>query len=68
MMGLGAALALLAGLLFFGWAVLGHQTPAERQRTVDSSCPARSPEIRYPAHLGGPHPAVCNPTFQTWRN
>jgi hypothetical protein len=65
MMGLGAAL--LAGLLFFSWAVLGHQTPAERQRTVDSSCPARSPEIRYPAHLGGPHPAVCRPTGIQWR-
>lgn len=66
MMGLG--ITFLAGMVFFFWAVLGHPTDAERQRTVDASCPAHAPVIRYPDHLGGPHPAVCNPTFQTWRN
>ena len=58
----------LGVVVFFLWAVLGHSTPAERQRGLDSSCPPHPPVIRYPAELGGPHPAVCNPTRMTWRN
>lgn len=65
---LGTAFTLLGVVTFFMWAVLGHSTPAERQATVDASCSAQTKIIRYPAHLGGPHPAVCNPTHITWRN
>jgi hypothetical protein len=65
---LGAALSLLGVVAFFFWAVLGHSTPAEQQAVVDASCPAQTKVIRYPEHLGGPHQAVCNPTFTAWRN
>lgn len=65
---LGAALSLLGVVAFFMWAVLCHSTPAEVQRTVDASCPAQQKIIRYPAEMGGPHPASCKPTFMTWRN
>lgn len=65
---LGAALTLFGVVTFFMWAVLGHSTPAEQQQTLDSSCPAQTKIIRYPAAMGGDHAAVCNPTFITWRN
>lgn len=64
---LGAMLTIFGAVVFFMWAVLGHSTPAERQAVIDASCPAETKIIRYPAHLGGPHPAVCNPTHVAWK-
>ena len=61
------AISVLAILCAVMWVCLSLPTPAERQRAVDASCPASQPVIRYPEELGGPHPAVCNPTGQVWR-
>lgn len=63
-MTLGALFTLLGVVTFFMWAVLGHSTPAERQRALDSSCPAATAHVRYP---DGMHEAVCNPTNVAWR-
>lgn len=49
----------------FLWLML--VTADERQWVVDNACAPRPKVIRYPAHLGGPHPAVCNPTGVNWR-
>jgi hypothetical protein len=62
---LGALFTLFGVVAFFFWAVLGHSTAAELQRTIDASCPSRVQYIRYP---DGYHQAVCNPTNTTWRN
>jgi hypothetical protein len=60
-----SALLVTAGVVvFFLWAVLGHSTPQERQRTVDQSC---SPQVKFVRYPDGYHPAVCNPTGETWR-
>lgn len=61
---LGALFTLLGVVMFFLWAVLGHSTPAERQQTLDASCPTVKRYIRYP---DGMHEAVCNPTNVAWR-
>ncbi len=49
----------------FLWLMLA--TENERQWVLDNVCPKESPVIRYPAHLGGPRPAVCKPTGIKWR-
>ncbi len=54
-------LALVAG---FMWAVLGHSTEAERQRTRDSVCVRTDVRVRYPDGYRAP---VCNPTGRAWR-
>lgn len=61
---INSILALVAGIV---WLCLSTSTSAERQRALDSSCPAHPRVIRYPAGMGGPHPAVCNPTGRMWR-
>jgi hypothetical protein len=62
---IGAMLSLFTVIAFFLWAILGHSTPAERQRTIDASCPSHEQYVRYP---DGYHKAVCNPTNISWRN
>jgi hypothetical protein len=42
------AFGLLGVVTFFLWAVLGHSTPAERQRTVDASCPPHQARVHCP--------------------
>ena len=64
----GIAVTFGAAVVFFMWAVLGHSTEAERQATLDASCPVQQKIIKYPVEMGGPHLAICNPTGQTWRN
>ncbi len=64
---LGTMLSLLGIVAFFFYAVLGHSTPSERQAIIDASCPTQPTVIRYPAYLGGPHQAVCNPTHIAWK-
>lgn len=60
-------ISVLSILVAVSWVCLAMPTPQERQRIADASCPVKSPTVRYPAHLGGPHPAVCNPTGVNWR-
>ncbi len=60
-------LSILGILTAVTWLCLALPTAAERQRALDASCPAKQPVVRYPAEMGGPHPAVCNPTGGTWR-
>lgn len=60
----GALTILLVIVSFFMWAVLGHPTDAELQRSVDSSCAVKVKQIRYPDGMRTP---VCNPTGQAWR-
>lgn len=55
-------LTLVTGLL---WGMLVNAD--ERQWVLDNTCPVRATMVRYPAHLGGPHPAICNPTGVNWR-
>ena len=61
---LGALFTLLGVVAFFFWAVLGHSTPAELQRTIDASCPSREQYVRYP---DGFHKAACIPTNMVWK-
>jgi len=61
---LGALVSLLLIVGFFLWAVLGHPTEAELQRSIDQSCAVNSKQVRYPDGMRTP---VCNPTGQTWR-
>lgn len=64
---LGLVLALVLTLSALVAVCVSNPTPAERQRAVDAACPTRQPVVRYPAELGGSHPAVCNPTGEAWR-
>lgn len=61
-------LSILGILTAVMWLCLALPTAAERQRAVDASCPVKQPVVRYPTEMGGPHPAVCQPTMQAWRN
>jgi hypothetical protein len=49
------------------WVCLAVPTTQETQAAVDRSCPARQPLVKYPQEMGGPHPAVCNPSGRAWR-
>lgn len=61
---LGVVVMLSMIVTFFMWALFGHQTDAERQRVIDSSCAVNVKQVRYPDGMRTP---VCNPTGQTWR-
>lgn len=57
------ALAVLTLSTAFLWLML----VTDHHSVADSACPVRPVMVRYPAHLGGPHAAVCNPTGIVWR-
>lgn len=58
-------IVMLALATTFLWTML--VTADERQWVHNNVCPVKQTIIRYPARLGGPHPAVCQPTGIVWR-
>lgn len=60
--GLGLILTVAAATLVF----IASMMATDKVNIADISCPVEQKIIRYPEFLGGPHPAVCNPTGIVW--